>query len=55
MAADQLNRAGGIHGRPVELVVRDDAQNPETAARAARELIAAKVDAAIGPFTSSMA
>ena len=55
MATDQINRAGGIHGRPIELVVRDDAQNPDTAARAAQALVAAKVDVAIGPFTSSMA
>lgn len=55
MAVDQVNRAGGIQGRPVELLVRDDAQNREVAARAAQELVQARADAVIGPFTSGMA
>ena len=55
LAIEQVNRAGGINGRLVELVSRDDAQNRETAAKSAAELVAAKVEAVIGPFTSSMA
>lgn len=55
LAIEQINRAGGIQGRPIELVSRDDAQNPDTARRAAQDLIAARVEAVIGPFTSSMA
>ncbi|MGI9215915.1 MAG: ABC transporter substrate-binding protein [Hydrogenophaga sp.] len=55
LAVEQFNRAGGVQGRLVELVSRDDAQNAETAARAARDLVEAKVEAVIGPFTSSMA
>ncbi len=55
LAVEQFNRAGGLDGRIVEVVARDDAQNPETAARAARDLVAAGVSAIIGPFTSSMA
>jgi branched-chain amino acid transport system substrate-binding protein len=55
LAIEQFNRAGGVGGRMVELVSRDDAQNKETAAKSAAELVAAKVDAVIGPFTSSMA
>ena len=55
LAVEQFNRAGGVNGRLVELVSRDDAQNAETAARAARDLVEAKVEAVIGPFTSSMA
>jgi branched-chain amino acid transport system substrate-binding protein len=39
----------------VELVSRDDAQSKETATRSSEELVAAKVEAVIGPFTSSMA
>ena len=55
LAVEQFNRAGGLDGRMVELVSRDDAQDKTTAARSANELVAAKVEAVIGPFTSSMA
>lgn len=55
LAVEQINRAGGVQGRKIELVARDDAQNRETAARVASELVAAKVDVVIGPFTSGMA
>ena len=55
LAVEQFNRAGGVEGRIVELVVRDDAQNAETATAAAEELVAARVEAVIGPFTSAMA
>ena len=55
LAVEQFNREGGLDGRLVELVVRDDAQNPATAKKSAQELVAAKVEAVIGPFTSGMA
>ena len=55
LAVEAFNRAGGLHGRPVELITRDDAQNRDTAAQSARELVAARVEAVIGPFTSGMA
>jgi branched-chain amino acid transport system substrate-binding protein len=55
LAIEQFNRAGGVGGRIVELISRDDAQNKDTAAKSANELVAAKVEAVIGPFTSSMA
>lgn len=55
LAVEQFNRAGGLDGRMVELIAKDDAQNKETAAKAARELVDAKVEAVIGPFTSGMA
>lgn len=54
LAIEEANRAGGIDGRSVELVVRDDAQQPEMAVKAIRELAAAKVVAVIGPVTSAM-
>jgi len=52
---EQFNRAGGLDGRMVELVSRDDAQDKEVAAKGARELVGAGVEAVIGPFTSGMA
>lgn len=55
LAVEQFNRAGGLNGRMVELVSRDDAQDKATAARSANELVEAQVEAVIGPFTSSMA
>jgi branched-chain amino acid transport system substrate-binding protein len=55
LAVERRNAAGGIKGRPVELVVRDDEQNPETARRVVGELVNLKVAAIIGPMTSSMA
>ena len=55
LAVEQFNRAGGLNGRMVELLPRDDAQTKEVAARSTQELVDAKVEAVIGPFTSSMA
>ncbi len=55
LAAEQANRAGGIHGRHVEIVARDDAQSREVAVRNAQELAASDVEAVIGPYTSGMA
>lgn len=55
LAIEQQNQAGGIRGRQIELIVRDDGQDPEQAVRAANELIALKPEIIIGPATSSMA
>lgn len=55
VAVEQINREGGINGRLVVVEPRDDAQNRETALQAAEALVAAQVDAVIGPFTSGMA
>ena len=55
LAVEQRNAAGGINGRPVELVVKDDEQNPETAKRVTAELINQKIELIIGPMTSSIA
>ena len=55
LAVEQFNRNGGLGGRMVQLISHDDAQNPATPARAAQPLVRAGVEAAIAPFTSSMA
>ncbi len=55
LAIEQRNDAGGINGRPIELIVRDDGQNPETAKLAVGELIGQGLELIIGPMTSSMA
>jgi branched-chain amino acid transport system substrate-binding protein len=55
LAVEQANRSGGVHGRAVELIARDDSQDKDVAARSARELVAAGVEGVIGPFTSGIA
>lgn len=55
LAVQDINKAGGIDGRMVELLVRDDANDPDAAADAVRDLHAAGVAAVIGPNTSAMA
>jgi branched-chain amino acid transport system substrate-binding protein len=55
LAIEQFNRAGGADGRLVELIARDDAQDAKKAADSTSQLVAEKVEAVIGPFTSSMA
>jgi branched-chain amino acid transport system substrate-binding protein len=39
MAVDEINRAGGVLGRPLEVIEKDDKLSPETGSRAARDLV----------------
>ncbi|MCG5508749.1 ABC transporter substrate-binding protein [Ectothiorhodospira lacustris] len=39
IAVDEVNRAGGVFGRPLELVIEDDGSLPETAVPAAERLV----------------
>ena len=39
MAVDAFNNAGGLDGRPIELLIRDSKARPEEASRVTRELI----------------
>ncbi len=55
LAVEEQNAAGGINGRPIELIVRDDGQDKAQAIKAAQELIALRPELIIGPVTSSMA
>jgi ABC-type branched-subunit amino acid transport system substrate-binding protein len=51
----EVNRAGGVLGRPVEFVVEDDQTNPEAAVRAARKLIEVdKVPLIMGTWASAV-
>lgn len=55
LAIELANLKGGIDGRKIELLVRDDEQSPEVARQRLRELAGARVKAVIGPMTSDMA
>ncbi|OHC33203.1 MAG: hypothetical protein A2Y50_15430 [Pseudomonadales bacterium RIFCSPLOWO2_12_59_9] len=55
LAVEQANANGGIHGRPIELLYRNDVSNPEVTQQGINELIAAKVEAILGPMTSKTA
>lgn len=53
MAVDEVNKAGGINGRQVELIVEDEKDSPQTAVNAVKKLIEVdKVVAIVGPMTS---
>ena len=53
LAVDEINAAGGLLGRKVQLITRDDNASPGDAVRAAEELLAReKVDVLAGGFLS---
>jgi branched-chain amino acid transport system substrate-binding protein len=54
LAVEELNAAGGIHGCPIQLLTRDDQQDPETALKVDQDLIDQGVVAIIGHLTSQM-
>jgi len=55
LAVEAKNAAGGINGRRIELLMRDDQQDAAKARTEAQDLIDSKVVAILGPMTSSMA
>lgn len=52
IAVDELNASGGIEGRPIELVIRDDMGDPDVARQVDQELIDLGVVAIVGHITS---
>lgn len=55
MAVKEINGAGGVLGRPLEFVHRDDKLRPDEAVKAARELVLQeKVDFLAGCITSAV-
>jgi branched-chain amino acid transport system substrate-binding protein len=53
MAVDQINKSGGINGRPIELIIGDTESDPAKAATIAKKFIFAdKVAAIIGPTST---
>jgi branched-chain amino acid transport system substrate-binding protein len=55
MAIEEINEKGGVNGRKLELLIRDDKNSPETAGKRVRELATEGVTAIIGPNLSSIA
>ncbi|RSM90719.1 amino acid ABC transporter substrate-binding protein [Kibdelosporangium aridum] len=55
LAVREVNDAGGIAGRPLELVVRDTAADPQKAAAAVDELARLGVAAVVGEYHSVVA
>ncbi len=56
IALEEINQAGGIDGRPIEIIYEDDQGKPEVAMAAAEKLITRnKVPIIIGEYSSSCA
>lgn len=54
LAVDEINAAGGVNGKKIELITRDDNANPGDAVRVAEELISReKIDVLTGTFLSN--
>src|SRR3954468_2473412 len=56
LAVEQLNAAGGVNGRKVQLLVRDSKATPETGVQLTRDAVLRdKVSAIFGPVSSAVA
>lgn len=55
LAIEQANAQGGIRGRSIELVIKDDQLDPQQGQLATQQLIDAQVAAILGPMTSAVA
>lgn len=54
LAVEEVNAAGGVNGKKIELITRDDNANPGDAVRVAEELISReKIDVLMGTFLSN--
>jgi len=55
LAVEEVNAAGGVNGRKIEVISRDDGASPGDAVRAAEELVSReKVDVIAGGFLSNI-
>ena len=55
MAVDRINKAGGINGRPVELIAEDDESKPDVGRRKTEKLLVEdEVDANVGGVLSNI-
>ena len=54
IAADEINAAGGVNGKKIEIVAIDDAADPDTGVAAAEAAIAEGLDGVVGPYNSGV-
>jgi len=55
MAVDHINKSGGIHGRPIELVIADDESKPDVARRKMEKMVVENnIDVHVGGFLSNI-
>ena len=54
LAAEQLNSAGGVLGRKIEIIQIDDAANATTGVAAANSAISQGLNGVVGPYNSSV-
>jgi branched-chain amino acid transport system substrate-binding protein len=55
MAVDRINKAGGINGRQIELIVADDESKPDIGRRAVEKMaVEDEIDAHVGGFLSNI-
>lgn len=54
IAAEEINKAGGINGAPIELVIEDNKSSPEQSVIATRNLADKNVFAMLGPVTTTV-
>jgi branched-chain amino acid transport system substrate-binding protein len=55
LAVEEINQAGGVNGKQLQLIIRDDNSTPGDAVRAAEQLISRdKVDVLTGTFLSNI-
>ena len=55
MAADRINKNGGINGRPVELIIVDDESKPDVARRKTAKMVEEdEIDVHVGGFLSNI-
>src|SRR5215831_8226948 len=54
LAAEEINAAGGVLGRPVQIIPIDDAADPATGVAAAKAAIRSGLDGVVGPYNSGV-
>src|SRR4030095_2423458 len=54
LAAEEINAAGGVLGRQVQIVPIDDAADPTVGVAAAKAAIQAGLDGVVGPYNSGV-
>ena len=54
LMVEEINKAGGVNGAAIELVVEDDGSTPRSAATAASRLVAKSVPVVIGTYGSAV-